>query len=139
MNCSPGFPSGDVCQARDLKFAVEQRWNCAAALVQTVPVTAVLDSERTWDVIVHVFQLEGHAKTSRAYAWAGSLKDGSGDGRIYSALDIGPIKGPADAVGAAIADELRSTRLAVAQPKHRAAVVGRSGLFRAPALARLVN
>jgi hypothetical protein len=139
MSAYPSFLAGDLNEARDLKVAVEQRWSCGATLVQTVPVTAMLDSERVWDVIVHIFEIDGYAKATRAYAWVGSLLDGSDKDRIYSALDIGPIKGPGDAVGAAIADELRTTRLALAQPKQRAALAGRAALFRAPALSRLVN
>ncbi|MBV8393580.1 MAG: hypothetical protein JOY81_10405 [Alphaproteobacteria bacterium] len=139
MSSFPSYLAGDLSEAGDLKRAVERRWSCDATLLQTVPVTAVLDSERSWDVIVHIFRLDGHPKAGRAYAWMGSLHDDSGKQRLYSALDIGPIKGPGDAVGAAIADELRTTRLALAQPKHRAALVGRTALFRAPALARLVN
>lgn len=139
MSGHPGYPAGDLVDAFDLKATVEQRWACGASLIQTVPVRAVLDSERTWDVIVHIFALDGHAKATRAYAWTGLLQEDGDQRRVYSALDIGPIKGPADAVGAAIADELRNTRLALSQPKHRAAVVGRAALFRAPALTRLVN
>ncbi len=138
MSGYPSFLAGDLNEAHDLKLVVERRWSCHATLVQTVPVIAVLDSDRTWDVVVHIFEVDGYAKASRAYAWVGSLQDG-GEKRTYSTLDIGPIKGPGDAVGAAIADELRTTRLALAQPKHRAALAGRAPLFRAPALSRLVN
>lgn len=91
-------------RAPELQDAIERRCACAARFVQTVPVSVPLGTEDAWDVVVHVFTLEGCVKTNRAYAWT--------SGVIYTALDIGPIRSPSDAVNAILADLVRQSRLA---------------------------
>lgn len=106
---------GDRSEAADLQAAVEQRCECAATLVQTVPVTAPIQGSRTWDVIVHVFELDGSGVTNKAYAWSSPMEGPVGRGfesRIFTALNIGPIKSPLDAVCATLSDQMRAQRLA---------------------------
>jgi hypothetical protein len=98
----------ELAIANGLQAAVENRHACMASLVQTVPVSAALKTGETRDVVVHVFHLAGCAKTNRAYAWS---SEKAAD-QAFVTLDIGPIKSPVDAVGAAIADEYRLARLA---------------------------
>jgi hypothetical protein len=88
----------------DLQLAIQQRGACAARLLQTVPVRARLDEERTLDIVVHVYELEGCLMTNRAYAWFTDT--------VHTALDIGPIRSPAAAVHATLADHDRRSRLA---------------------------
>ena len=89
----------------DLLLAVEQRGSCAARLVQTVPVHARIDEDRSLDVVVHVYELKGCRTTNRAYAW---FTDD-----VYIALDIGPIRSPAAAVNATVAERARLSKLAL--------------------------
>jgi len=91
----------------DLQGAIEARCACHAALIQTVPVRARTAGARMLDVDVHVFELIDCAKTSTAYAWRS-------EDRVFTALDIGPIRSPNDAVRAALADETRQRNLALA-------------------------
>ena len=91
--------------APELQSAIERRCASAARFVQTVPVSVPLGTDDFWDVIVHVFDLDGCEKTNRAYAWS--------SGSVYTALDIGPIRSPSDAVNAILADLVRQSRLAV--------------------------
>jgi hypothetical protein len=98
----------DDAMASALQAAVEARHACMASLVQTVPVSATMEGGHTRDVVVHIFHLAGCTKTNRAYAWSSRE---AADEPVVS-LDIGPIKSPVDAVGAAIADEYRLARLA---------------------------
>ena len=88
----------------DLLLAVEQRGSCAARLVQTVPGHARLGEDQSLDVVVHVYELQGCRMTNRAYAW---FTDD-----VYTALDIGPIRSPAAAVQAIVADRDRRSKLA---------------------------
>jgi hypothetical protein len=90
--------------APELQSAIERRCGCAARFVQTVPVSAPVGVGRTWEVIVHIFDLEGCLMTNRAYAWS--------SGSVYTALDIGPIRSPGNAVNAIVADMIRQSRLA---------------------------
>jgi hypothetical protein len=89
----------------DLLQAVEQRGACSARLVQTVPVKAKIDEDRTLDLVVHVYELSGCVMTRRAYAWS------AGDD-VHTALDIGPICSPVEAVHATLADRDRRSNLA---------------------------
>lgn len=91
----------------DLQDAVVARCDCKAALIQTVPVRARAAGARTLDVDVHVFELIACTKSSTAYAWRY-------DDRVFTAIDIGPIRSPIDAVHAALADEARQRNLAFA-------------------------
>lgn len=106
---------GEGLESADLQAAVEQRCECSARLVQTVPVTAPIQGTRTWDVVVHVFELDGSGVTNKAYAWSSPVEGPVGRGfesRIFTALNIGPIKSPMDAVCATLADQMRAQRLA---------------------------
>ena len=89
----------------DLRLAVEQRASCSARLVQTVPVRVRLGEDRSLDVVVHVYELQGCRTTNRAYAWFSDA--------VYTALDIGPIRSPAAAVHASVADRDRLSKLAL--------------------------
>ena len=105
--------------APELQSAIERRCACAARFVQTVPVSVPVGTEDFWDVVVHVFDLDGCAKTNRAYAWS--------SGSVYTALDIGPIRSPSNAVNAILADLIRQHRLALwGHAAQAAAARGRS-------------
>jgi hypothetical protein len=99
-----------------LKSAVEARWACEAMLVQTLPVSARLDGQKAWHVVVHVFDLDECAKATRAYAWRVPSAEKGAEPREFLALHIGPIKSPSDAVWAAVADDVRARRLATRGP-----------------------
>lgn len=101
----------DPTYAIDLKTVIEWRWSCSATLAQTVPVRALLEGNRTWDVVVHIFDLADCAKADRLYAWL-SPRAGDTQRCVFTSLHIGPIKSPVHAVCATVADELRINRLA---------------------------
>jgi hypothetical protein len=61
-------------------------------------------SEPVWEGVVHVFDLEGHPKATRAYAWSSPI-EGSTKRRFFAVLHMGPTKSPVDAVRAAIVAE----------------------------------
>jgi hypothetical protein len=93
--------------ARGLKEAVETQHGGRASLAQSVPVKETHNGQTVWEGVVHVFDLEGHPKATRAYAWASPL-EGSDKKRFFAVLHMGAIKSPADAVRAAIVAEHRA-------------------------------
>jgi hypothetical protein len=93
-------------ETQQLHQAVESMHSCRAKLAQTVPVREIFQGEPVWEGIVHVFDLEGHPKATRAYAWSSAI-EGSKKRRFYTVLGIGAIKTPLDAVRAAIVAEHR--------------------------------
>ena len=78
-----------------------------ATLVQSVPVNESFDGNPVWQGTVHVFDLEGHPKANRAYAWSSPI-EGSDKRRFFAVLHMGGITGPVEAVRAAIVAERRA-------------------------------
>lgn len=92
-----------------LKQAVEGQHGGKAALVSAEPVKEVFNGKTVWEGVVHVFDLEGHPKATRAYAWSSPV-EGSNKRRFYAVLHLGGIRSPLDAVRAAIVAERRVKR-----------------------------
>jgi hypothetical protein len=91
----------------ELKRAVESQHGGHARLAQSVPVTETFNGIDVWRGMVHIFDLEGHPKATRAYAWSSPI-EGSTKRRFFAVLHIPPIVSPLDAVRAAIVAEHRS-------------------------------
>jgi len=92
--------------AGQLREAIETQHGGTATLAQSVPVLETFEGQTVWEGIVHVFDLDGHPKARRAYAWSSPI-EGSTKRRFFAVLHIGPIKSPKDAVRAAIVAENR--------------------------------
>jgi hypothetical protein len=92
--------------ARQLKKAIESQHGGTATLVQAVPVKETFEGQTVWEGIVHVFDLAGHPKATRAYAWSSPI-EGSTRRRFFAVLGIPPIMSPLDAVRAGIVAEHR--------------------------------
>ena len=103
----------------DLKAAIERRHDGVASLVQTVPVRAHLMGTARWQGVVYIFALTNNRKARRAYAWPASPAAGP-DGRVFTALHIGPIDSPTSAVCAALANAVREDRYAELQRTRHA-------------------
>jgi hypothetical protein len=78
-----------------------------ATHVESVPVKEVFEGKTIWDGVVEVFDLQGHQKATRAYAWAHKTDDPK-KRRHVAVLHLGPITSPLLAVRAAIVQEFRN-------------------------------
>lgn len=92
--------------ADQLKQAIEGQHGGKAALVEALPVKEVFQGQTVWEGTVHVFDLDGHPKATRAYAWSSPV-EGTTKRRFYAVLHLGGIRSPLDAVRAAIVAEQR--------------------------------
>jgi hypothetical protein len=92
-----------------LKQAVEGQDGRKAVLSAVEPVKEVWEGKTVWEGVVHVFDLEGHPKATRAYAWSSPV-EGSDKRRFYAVLHLGGIRSPLDAVRAAIVAERQQRR-----------------------------
>jgi hypothetical protein len=90
----------------ELKRAVESQHSGTATYVQSVPIHEEFEGKTVWDGTVAVFDLAGHPKATRAYAWSYERDDGKR--RFFAVLHVPPITGPRDAVRAAIVAEQRA-------------------------------
>jgi hypothetical protein len=73
-----------------------------------VPVKEVFQGKTIWDGVVEVFDLTGHPKTNRVYAWAHATDDPNHPWRHVTVLHIPPAISPQTAVQAAIMQEIQS-------------------------------
>src|SRR5690349_6504820 len=69
-----------------LKQAVEGQHGGKAVMVAAEPVKEVFNGQTVWEGLVHVFDLKGHPKATRAYAWS-SLIEGR-DKRRFNAVFV---------------------------------------------------
>jgi len=74
--------------------------------VESVPVTEEFEGQTAWQGTVEVFDLIGHSKAKRAYAW--TYRDGDQD-KTVTLLGIPPVDSPQNAVKMAIASKRRKT------------------------------
>src|SRR6266853_1218317 len=95
-----------IDDADQLKQAVESQHGGTATLAQSIPILETFEEQTVWEGVVHVFDLEGHPKATRAYAWSSPV-EGSDKRRFYAVLHLGGIRSPLDAVRAAIVTERR--------------------------------
>lgn len=61
-----------------------------------------------WEGIVEVFELHGHPKAPKVYAWSHDTDDPKTARRHVTVLHIHPITSAREAVGAAIVQESRN-------------------------------
>ena len=97
------MPESDIDQ---LKHAVEGQHGGTATPAGSVPVKETYEGQTVWEGVVHVFDLEGDAQSTCAYAWSSPIK-GSNKRRFFAVLHLGGIRSPQDAVRAAIVAEKR--------------------------------
>ncbi len=84
--------------------------NCGAVWRQTVPVHEVFRGETVWQGEVEVFDLTGHSKAKRAYAWS-HLEGQNDEGeRFVTVLEIPPVESAITAVRASIVAEAKKER-----------------------------
>jgi hypothetical protein len=102
--------SGSIAdEASRLRAAVESQHGCKATWVQTEHVTETFAGKNVWDGQVYVFQVHGHPKTHKAYAWSSPI-EGSAKRRFFAVLHVPPVTSPIEAVRAAIVAEHRERK-----------------------------
>lgn len=89
-----------------LKKAILDLHGCKAIWVKSVPIKEVFEGQTVWEGVVQVFDLIGHPKAKRCYAWSHGL-EGSKKRRFFAVLHQGAVNSPEKAVKAAIVNEVR--------------------------------
>src|SRR5208282_4825356 len=83
----------------ELRSAVERMHGGSATLAQSVPVKETFEGKTVWEGVVHAFDLAGHPKAVRAYAWSSPIEGGT-KRRFFAVLHMPPIDSPLKAVRA---------------------------------------
>ena len=93
-----------------VQVAVSQLHNCGAVWRETVPVHEVFRGKTVWQGDVEVFDLHGHPKANRAYAW--SHLDGAKDERtrFVAGLEIPPVVSAETAVRVQIVKDSKAKK-----------------------------
>ncbi len=90
----------------ELRDVIQRLHGAEARYVQSVPVKEVFQGKTIWDGVVEVFDLIGHPKAKRVYAWAHATGDEKK--RHVTVLHLGPVDTPKAAVMVAIVQEFRN-------------------------------
>jgi hypothetical protein len=90
-----------------LKDAIRATYGCESLHVESVPVKEIFEGQTVWEGTVEVFDLIGHPKAKRVYAW--SYRDGD-QNKTVAVLEIPPVDSPQSAVKVAIASKARKNQ-----------------------------
>ena len=90
-----------------LEGVIVKLHGCEASPVETVEVEEVHQGKTVWQGEVEVFELTGHARAKRCYAWG--LPDESGTLQIVTLLELPPVNSALMAVRVALASGARGT------------------------------
>lgn len=93
---------------QELHETIRRLHGADATHIESVPVKESFQGRTVWDGIVEVFQLHGHPKAEKIYAWAHDTDNPEHPRRHVTVLHIYPVTSPILAVRAAIVQEQRS-------------------------------
>src|SRR5437016_2824136 len=92
---------------QSLQAVIRRLHGCDSAHVESVSVHEIFRGETIWQGDVEVFDLAGHPKAKRAYAW-GERKNMSDPGaKFVAVLEVHPVVSPKTAVQVAIVGEIK--------------------------------
>jgi hypothetical protein len=96
-----------VSYIEDLREAIRRVHGVEATFLESVPVKEEFSGTPVWEGNVEVFEIHGHPRASRVYAWAHST-DTPKKPRYVTVLHTGPVTSAVEAVQATILQEFRS-------------------------------
>jgi hypothetical protein len=97
-----------VNDVRELQGVIRKLHGGKTKHIESVPVTELYEGQVVWDGVVEVFNLRGHPKTDRVYAWSHDTDDPAHPKHYVTVLHIPPVVSPQTAVRAAIVQEFRN-------------------------------
>jgi hypothetical protein len=85
-----------------LKRVIESQLGGVANFARSMRVAPAGRQPSDWDGVVHLFDLQSNPHSKRAYAWSSPIRGGQKP-RYFAVLHSNRVKGPAEAVNAAVA------------------------------------
>jgi hypothetical protein len=92
----------------ELQAAILNLHGCSSTYVETVPVTETFHGKIVWQGEVEVFDIRGHPKAKRAYAWGHVTGEADQARRYVTVLELPPVTSPQTAVKVAVAAEIKN-------------------------------
>jgi hypothetical protein len=96
-----------VSYVAELQDVIRRLHEAEPTHAESVPVHEKFHGKTIWDGVVEVFDLVGHPKATRVYAWANETDDANRP-RHVTVLHLHPVNSPQTAVRAAIIQEIRN-------------------------------
>jgi hypothetical protein len=93
-----------------LQDAIRSLHGCESTYVETVPIHETFQGKTVWQGEVEVFDIRGHPKATRAYAWSHATGKNDQDKRFVAVLELPPVNSPQSAVRASIMQEIKDAR-----------------------------
>jgi hypothetical protein len=97
-----------VNHIQELREIVQRLHGADATHVESVAVKETFQGKTVWEGIVEVFDLHGHPKAPRVYAWSQDANGEQKFKRHVTVLHVAPITSALEAVRAAIVQEFRN-------------------------------
>jgi hypothetical protein len=97
----------DMTNIEEIREVIRHLHRVEATHLESVPVKETFQGRTIWDGIVEVFQIHGHPKADKIYAWAHDADNPEHPRRHVTVLHIPPVTSPILAVRAAIVQEQR--------------------------------
>ena len=88
-----------------LKRAIKDLHGLGAKHTRSEPVKEVFRGQTVWNGTVEVFEVKGHPKAKRCYAWAHLDGDQDQETRYVAVLELPPVDSAVAAVRAAIVSQ----------------------------------
>jgi hypothetical protein len=97
-----------VTYIEELREVIRRLHGVEARHVESVPVKEEFQGKTVWEGIVEVFEIRGHPKAEKVYAWSHETDDPKQPRRHVTVLHVAPVVSAALAVRAAIVQEFRN-------------------------------
>jgi hypothetical protein len=95
---------------KKLQKAIRDLHGCESQYLETVEVTETFRGKTVWQGDVEVFQIRGHPKANRAFAWSHVAGTNDQETKYITVLELPPVTSPETAVKAAIMSEIQNAR-----------------------------
>ena len=92
----------------ELRRAIESLHDCSVSHSGSAPVKEEFQGQTVWKGQVEIFDVTGHPKATRCYAWEHDID--SGGTKYRAVLELPPVNSPTTAVRAAIVSEFSDGR-----------------------------
>ncbi len=93
-----------------LKDAILRLHGCEAEYAGREEVIETFQGETVWSGHVEIFNIRGHPKAKRCYAWSHSAGKNDKGERFVTVLELPPVDSPETAVKVAVAAEIKHER-----------------------------
>lgn len=94
----------------ELKDAILRLHGCESEYAGREEVLETFQGETIWQGNVEIFNIRGHPKAKRAYAWSHATGENDKGKRFVAVLELPPVDSAQNAVRAAVMAEIKNAR-----------------------------